>query len=149
MRRTVSLLFFLFLLQSCAVDKVNLSPLTNSFSSFSTKTMVEKTSSSINTVGYASDLTNLMAQFPIFSNDRINQEIDNLKVHLSDYLYATKKNNAAEQDKAYKSFSNSYKNIQTLKAQLPTEERELLNNFLVKIKTNINLIDAININKVQ
>ena len=134
MRRTVSLLFFLFLLQSCAVDKVNLSPLT---------------SSSINTVGYASDLTNLMAQFPIFSNDRINQEIDNLKVHLSDYLYATKKNNAAEQDKAYKSFSNSYKNIQTLKAQLPTEERELLNNFLVKIKTNINLIDAININKVQ
>lgn len=149
MKRTISLLIFLLLMQSCAVDRVNLSPLTSSFSSFSSKTLVEKTSLSIDKVGYASDLTNLMSEIPVFSNENINQEIDRLKIHLSDYLYALKKNNNSEQDNAYQKFSSSYKNIQTLKTQLPSEEIELLNQFLVKIKTNINLIDAINSKQVQ
>lgn len=149
MKKTVGFLLLILLMPSCAVERVNLSPLSSSFSGYSTGSFISNTGKSLSTVGYTSELTNLMAEFPAFSNEKLNREIDTLKIHLSDYVYAVKKNNAEARGKAYEALSLSYKTLQQLKNGLSAEEGELLNRFLVKIKTNISLIDAINITEIN
>ena len=67
-----------------------------------------------------------------------------LKLSITDYVYAIKQENSLEKSNAYKKYTDSYKNIQTIKTQLSKDELELLNRFLVKVKTNISLIDSIN-----
>ena len=148
MKRYLSILFLTSLLISCTVDKVNLSPLSSSFSGYSsTSNLVHSTSKSMETVSYTSELSNLISEFPAFSNNKMNMEIQKLKTNITDYIYAVKSNNSLDQKSAYKQYSDSYKNIQKLKSELPPEEIELLNRFLVKIKTNISLIDSINLNR--
>lgn len=99
------------------------------------------------TVSYTSELSNLISEFPAFSNNKMNMEIQKLKTNITDYIYAVKSDNSLDQQHAYKQYSDSYKNIQKLKPELSPEEIELLNRFLVKIKTNISLIDSINLNR--
>lgn len=148
MKRYLSILFLTSLLISCTVDKVNLSPLSSSFSGYSsTSNLVHSTSKSMETVSYTSELSNLISEFPAFSNNKMNMEIQKLKTNITDYIYAVKSNNSLDQKSAYKQYSDSYKNIQKLKSELSPEEIELLNRFLVKIKTNISLIDSINLNR--
>lgn len=148
MKRYLSILFLTSLLISCTVDKVNLSPLSSSFSGYSsTSNLVHSTSKSMETVSYTSELSNLISEFPAFSNNKMNMEIQKLKTNITDYIYAVKSNNSLGQKSAYKQYSDSYKNIQKLKSELSPEEIELLNRFLVKIKTNISLIDSINLNR--
>lgn len=143
MRNTINLLFALLLLTSCSVEKVNLSPLSNSFSSYSTQTSFsEQTYKSMERVNYLSEITNTLTEFPVFKNQKLNAEIYKMKLHISDYIYSIKQNNSAEQTKAYNNYTNSYKTIQTLKTGLPKDDLELLNRYLAKIKTNISLIDS-------
>lgn len=143
MKKKISLLLLLLLMQSCAVERVNLSPLSDSFSTYSTSSFISSTGKSLSTVGYTSELTNTLSQFPLFGNEKLNREIGGMKQHVSDYVYAVKKDQSSEKTKAYKNFSVSYKKIQHLKEELSIEDTELLNRYLVKIKTNISLIDAI------
>jgi hypothetical protein len=93
-------------------------------------------------VNYLSEITNTLTEFPVFKNQKLNAEIYKMKLHISDYIYSIKQNNKAEQTKAYKNYTNSYKTIQTLKTSLPKDDLELLNRYLAKIKTNISLIDS-------
>ena len=79
-----------------------------------------------------------------FSNAKLNAEVYKLKLSITDYVYAIKQENSLEKSNAYKKYTDSYKNIQTIKTQLSKDELELLNRFLVKVKTNISLIDSIN-----
>ena len=103
MRNTINLLFALLLLTSCSVEKVNLSPLSNSFSSYSTQTSFsEQTYKSMERVNYLSEITNTLTEFPVFKNQKLNAEIYKMKLHISDYIYSIKQNNKAEQTKAYK-----------------------------------------------
>ena len=76
MRKFISLFFALILWTSCSVEKLNLSPLANSFSNTnSVYSASSKTSESINTINYTSELSNLLSEFPIFSNKIMNSEI--------------------------------------------------------------------------
>lgn len=150
MKRYLSLLFSAFLLISCTVDKVNLSPLSSDFAGYnSTGNFFQNTAKSTKTVSYTSELSNLISEFPVFSNNKLNSEVYKLKHNITDYIYAIKKDSAIEKSHAYKGYTNSYKNIQKLKTELSSEEVELLNRYLVKIKTNISLIDSINFTETK
>ena len=146
MRRHLGLLLLMLLLSSCTVEKVNLSPLSNNFSSFNASSnLANSYYNSVEAVSYASELSNIVSEFPVFSNSKLNSEVYKLKLSITDYIYAIKQENSLEKSNAYKKYTDSYKNIQTLKTQLSKDELELLNRFLVKVKTNISLIDSINL----
>ena len=150
MKKLISLLFLSILWTSCSVEKVNLSPLSNSFTSYSlSSNLVENSSKSFDKVNYLSEITNTLSEFPTFSVQNLNAEIYKMKLYISDYIYAIKQNDNANKTKAYKNFTTTYKNIQNLKSNLTPEEIELLNRYLVKIKTNISLIDSIDITETK
>lgn len=150
MKKLISLLFLSILWTSCSVEKVNLSPLSNSFTSYSlSSNLVENSSKSFDKVNYLSEITNTLSEFPTFSVQNLNAEIYKMKLYISDYIYAIKQNDNANKTKAYKNFTTTYKNIQNLKSNLTPEEVELLNRYLVKIKTNISLIDSIDITETK
>lgn len=143
MRKFISLFFALILWTSCSVEKLNLSPLANSFSNInSVYSASSKTSESINTINYTSELSNLLSEFPIFSNKTMNSEIYKLKLHITDYLYAIKQKDVISKNDAYELYKKTFVNIQKLKDKLPEDELELLNRFMAKVKTNITLIES-------
>ena len=143
MRKFISLFFALILWTSCSVEKLNLSPLANSFSNTnSVYSASSKTSESINTINYASELSNLLSEFPIFSNKTMNSEIYKLKLYITDYLYAIKQKDVISKNDAYELYKKTFVNIQKLKDKLPEDEQELLNRFMAKVKTNITLIES-------
>ena len=143
MRKFISLFFALILWTSCSVEKLNLSPLANSFSNTnSVYSASSKTSESINTINYTSELSNLLSEFPIFSNKIMNSEIYKLKLYITDYLYAIKQKDVISKNDAYELYKKTFVNIQKLKDKLPEDELELLNRFMAKVKTNITLIES-------
>ena len=143
MRQFISLFFALILWTSCSVEKLNLSPLANSFSNTnSVYSASSKTSESINTINYTSELSNLLSEFPIFSNKIMNSEIYKLKLYITDYLYAIKQKDVISKNDAYELYKKTFVNIQKLKDKLPEDELELLNRFMAKVKTNITLIES-------
>mgnify|MGYP003604558941 FL=1 len=143
MRKFISLFFALILWTSCSVEKLNLSPLANSFSNTnSVYSASSKTSESINTINYTSELSNLLSEFPIFSNKSMNAEIYKLKLYITDYLYAIKQKDVISKNDAYELYKKTFVNIQKLKDKLPEDELELLNRFMAKVKTNITLIES-------
>jgi hypothetical protein len=143
MRKFISLFFALILWTSCSVEKLNLSPLANSFSNTnSVYSVSSKTSESINTINYTSELSNLLSEFPIFSNKIMNSEIYKLKLYITDYLYAIKQKDVISKNDAYELYKKTFVNIQKLKDKLPEDELELLNRFMAKVKTNITLIES-------
>lgn len=145
MKKEIGLVLILFLLMSCAVEKPNLSPLSNNFSSFSNvNSITGNYYQSLEKVNYAAELTNILSEFPVFKNSKLNAEIYKLKLSITDYIYSVKQENVLEKSNAYKKYRDAFKNIQTLKLQLPKDQLELLNRFLAKVKTNMSLIDSIN-----
>ena len=143
MRKFISLFFALILWTSCSVEKLKLSPLANSFSNTnSVYSASSKTSESINTINYTSELSNLLSEFPIFSNKTMNSEIYKLKFYITDYLYAIKQKDVISKNDAYELYKKTFVNIQKLKDKLPEDELELLNRFMAKVKTNITLIES-------
>lgn len=143
MRKFIGLFFASILWTSCSVEKINLSPLANSFSSYpSSNSIAEKTNQSINTINYTSELTNLLAEFPIFSSKNMNAEVYKLKLYITDYIYAIKQKDIIEKNESYELYKKTFVNIQKLKNSLPQDELELLNRFMAKVKTNITLIES-------
>ena len=143
MRKFISLFFALILWTSCSVEKLNLSPLANSFSNTNyVYSASSKTSESINTINYTSELSNFLSEFPIFSNKIMNSEIYKLKLYITDYLYAIKQKDVISKNDAYELYKKTFVNIQKLKDKLPEDELELLNRFMAKVKTNITLIES-------
>lgn len=143
MRKWIGLLLVSLLWTSCSVEKLNLSPLSNSFSSYnSTTSFTDRTTTSVNTVTYTSELSNLLSEFPIFSSRSMNSEIYKLKLHITDYLYAVKQKDLISKNEAYALYKKTFINIQKLKSSLPQDELELLNRFMAKVKTNITLIES-------
>jgi hypothetical protein len=90
----------------------------------------------------AAEITNLLSSFPKFSkNKSLNLEAASMIVNIQDYLYAVEAGNAPGKDRALKGFEKSYKKIQILRKNLTPDEDEVLNRYLVRIKTNINIIE--------
>lgn len=143
MRKYISLIVISILWTSCSVEKLNLSPLSNSLASNqSVNSISSKTSESINTINYTSELSNLLSEFPIFSNKTMNAEIYKLKLHITDYLYAIKQKDFVSKNDAYELYKKTFVNIQKTKDVLPEDEKELLNRFMAKVKTNVTLIES-------
>lgn len=91
---------------------------------------------------YASSISNLIATFPKFRNDAVNREVSSLKVSLSDYLSAVRDFNQSTKYKSLENFEKYYKKIQKLRKFMVQDDEEVLNRYMVKIKTNINLLEA-------
>ncbi|SUX46752.1 hypothetical protein [Chryseobacterium indoltheticum] len=148
MRRLLFLGTLLLITSSCATEKLNLSPLSNTFSSDSKSVDSEDSKSiSINITENvnASEITNLISTFPKFTNSAVNNEVITLKYTLQNYLYAIAAGNTSGKNKTIKNLEKSYKNIQKLRRYLKKDEDEVLNRYLVRLKTNVTVIeDSIN-----
>ncbi|WP_449401543.1 hypothetical protein [Chryseobacterium wanjuense] len=64
-----------------------------------------------------------------------------MKYSLQNYLYAIDANNASGKNRAIKNFEKSYKKIQKLRENLNKDDDEVLNRYLVRLKTNISAIE--------
>lgn len=139
----VSVLFFV----SCSVEKVNLSPTTQTLSNININTpekVFKEIKADTNFVKYSSEITNSFSSVTYFSTKEVNKEIYELKFFISEYLYAVQEHNTVGKEKTFYNYEKSYKKLQKFKNKLPIEEQEILNRFLVNIKTNISLINSIN-----
>jgi hypothetical protein len=137
---------------SCATEKPNVSPLSTSFYSDAKKAENE---AGINSISInisenvnAAEITNLISSFPKFKNTAVNEEINTLKYTLQNYLYAIDAGNVSGKNKTFKNLEKSYKKIQKLRKYLKKDEDEVLNRYLVRLKTNVTFIeDSINSKK--
>lgn len=129
---------------SCATEKLNLSPLSDSAAgtnSEDSRGVGINITENIN----ASEITNLISSFPRFSNSALNEEVTVLKYTLQNYLYAVESGNVSGKSKAVKNLEKSYKSIQKLRRFLKKDDDEVLNRYLVRLKTNISVIeDSVN-----
>lgn len=144
-----NLFFFgilLLLTSSCATEKLNFSPLSNHFysetgSDSDNRGLKKSIDISIKENVHASEISNLISTFPKFKNGSVNDEVVSLKYSLQNYLYAIDANNIQGKKRAVKSFENSYKKIQKLRQHLSKDDDEILNRYLVRLKTNISVIE--------
>jgi len=142
-------LFFcgtILIITSCTTEKPNFSPLSSSFYSEtkgSGSNRDTKNSIEINIKGNvnASEISNLIATFPDFKNAALNNEITALKYSLQNYLYAIDVNNPGGKKKAFRDFEKSYKKVQKLRQELNSDDNEVLNRYLVSLKTNVSAIE--------
>nr|WP_315032624.1 hypothetical protein [uncultured Chryseobacterium sp.] len=146
MKRLVFLGVLIILTSSCATEKLNLSPLSNNFYSEtkgSDSDRGSKKSFNINIKENvnASEISNLISTFPKFKDNGLNDEVTSLKYSLQNYLYAIDANNSTGKSRALKSFEKSYKKIQKSRQKLDKDDDEVLNRYLVRLKTNVSIIE--------
>lgn len=140
MKNTIVLgLFAGFICMSCASEKITtLSPIGKVEDGFSTMSYGARSSTNI----HAAEITNLIASFPKLRNDAANNEINKLKTHLKNYIYALDSYNMIERAKILRKVESSYKNVQKLRKYLNPDDDQIINRYLVRIKTNISSIEA-------
>jgi len=136
----------LLIITSCATEKLNLSPLSNNFYSETKGSDSDRGAKkgfdiNIKENVNASEISNLISTFPKFKSNSLNDEVTSLKYSLQNYLYAIDANNSPGKNRAIKSFEKSYKKIQKLRQQLNKDDDEVLNRYLVRLKTNISVIE--------
>jgi hypothetical protein len=143
MKRIFAVTFvFALLLISCSSEKVNLSPVSDNITNdlYSSDNIVTKTEK----IAYQSEITNLISTFPKFKNDGVDKEVDNLKTSLTDYIAAITKKDVVARKKAYKGYIKYYTKIQKLRKYLTKDMDDVLNRYMVRIKTNVNFLESIN-----
>ncbi len=146
MKRLVFFGVLIILTSSCATEKLNLSPLSNTFYSEtkgSDSDRGSKKSFNINVKENvnASEISNLISTFPKFKNNGLNDEITSMKYSLQNYLYAIDANNSSGKSRALKSFEKSYRKIQKSRQSLDKDDDEVINRYLVRLKTNVSVIE--------
>lgn len=95
-----------------------------------------------NLIFYSSQLTNNISSFPKFSNDAINREVLHLKDNIKDYIAAIEAFNINDVDISEEKFEKSYKKLQHLRRFLKSDEDEVLNRYLVRIKINMSNLNS-------
>lgn len=147
MKTTFLSVSIILILWSCATEKSNTSPVpaTNTEQkSDETGDILLKISENTN----AAEVSNLISTFPVFSKKEVNDEVSVLKYSLQNYLYAVDSGNRSAKNKQLKGMQKSYRKIQILRKSLSTDENDILNRYLVRIKTNVTVIEnAVNGNK--
>lgn len=139
----VSLCVFVIMVSSCSVEKVNLSPITGVISQVGVITpekVMEGIEHQSKFVLYSSEITNSFRSVEDLSDKKVNIEVSNLKFYVTEFLYATKVHNTVARERALYKYEKYYKKVQNMKDKLSDEEQEILNRFLVKVKTNISLM---------
>ena len=132
----------LLLITSCSAEKINLSPVSNSLSQNSENPSY-KFSDRKDLIVYSSEITNLISSFPKFQNDAVNLEVGHLKNHLTHYIDALEMYNMTTLFQSHRKFENSYRKLQKLRKYLNKDDDDVLNRYLVRIKTNMSLLDNI------
>ena len=144
-RRRLGILGGLLLATSCSVEKENLSPTTSIFDeiqSYTPKNIQQEIENQSNFILYSSEITNSFKAVKNLSYPIINSEISNLQFYITEFIYATQASHI-DKEKAFSKYEKAYKKVQKLKNKLPDEEQQRLNQFLVKVKTNMSLIETI------
>ncbi len=133
-----------FTLSNCAVEKFNLSPLNstistagNTFDSFE-----ERFGKTIQSNVNAAEITNLISTFPKFRSDGVNTEVNHLKHHLKNYLYAYSAYDINGKNRNLREIERTYKKIQRLRQYLNKDEDEIINRYLVRLKTNLSVLES-------
>lgn len=143
MIKVLSSIFLFFLIfTSCSTEKVNLSPFSDNITN--NVYMSDAVGNSAEIITYQSEITNLISTFPKFRNDAVDKEVANLKVNVNGYITSATEQDIKKRKKYYKNFVESYKKIQKLRKYLNTDQDEVLNRYLVRLKTNINLLESLN-----
>ncbi len=146
MKRLIFFGILTIITASCTTEKPNFSPLSNNFyseakgsdSDNDTPNSIEmNVKENVN----ASEISNLTATFPQFKSTALNTEITALKYSLQNYLYAIDASNISGKNKALKDFEKSYKKIQKLRKSLNSDDNEVLNRYLVRLKSNVSAIE--------
>lgn len=139
-----SISFSAIILSSCASEKYGTSPVSAALSDSESSSVSlqqlygDTMKDNIN----ASEITNLIATFPKFRNDGVNKEILILKLALQNYLYSYEAFNLQGKKRALHEFEKSYKKIQKLRTYLDPDEDNVLNRYLVRIKTNMAVLES-------
>lgn len=134
----ITLLTFLV---SCSSEKVTLSPIQSSIDAASAVAagtgVGGKFTEKSGKIFYASELSSHMSTFPKFRNSALNDEVRDLKFHVKEYVYAVHAYNLVGQERALEKVESSYKKIQKLRRYLSPSDDEVINRYLVRIKSNI------------
>ena len=141
-KTTFGYLLLLLALFSCSAEKINLSPV----GQMSDQSGIYSYSERKNLIVYSSEITNLITSFPKFKNDAVNAEVVNLKFYLKDYIGAMEAYNINGLNNSQRNFERSYKKLQKLRRFLNQDDDQVLNRYLVRIKTNMTFLHS-NISK--
>lgn len=137
----LSFVLLLLLLSSCSVEKMNLSPISDNASQLSESPIPYSFDEKKILIVHSSEITNLISTFPKLRNDAVNAEVSNLKFHLKEYIIAMKSYNLIQMDSSHRKFEKSYRKLQNLRKYLNRDDDEVLNRYLVRIKTSMTLIN--------
>ncbi len=135
-------ILLLLLAVSCSAEKINLSPIGTMSSSSEIYSYRERK----NLIVYSSEISNLITSFPKFKNDAVNEEVGKLKYYLKDYIGAMEAYNMNGLNTSQRNFEKSYKKLQKLRKYLNKDDDQVLNRYLVRIKTNMTFLES-NISK--
>ena len=141
-KTTFGYVLLLLALFSCSAEKINLSPVGQT----SGRNGIYSYSERKNLIVYSSEITNLITSFPKFKNDAVNAEVVNLKFYLKDYIGAMEAYNINGLNNSQRNFERSYKKLQKLRRFLNQDDDQVLNRYLVRIKTNMTFLHS-NISK--
>ena len=137
----LSFVLLLLLLSSCSVEKMNLSPIGDNASQLSESAIPYSFDEKKILIVHSSEITNLISTLPKLRNDAVNAEVSNLKFHLKEYIIAMKSYNLIQMDSSHRKFEKSYRKLQNLRKYLNRDDDEVLNRYLVRIKTSMTLIN--------
>lgn len=136
-------LTFIILFSSCIAEKGNTSPITAGFGDGNgNAAAVEKYYENFRKNSNAAEITNLTSTFPVFNNKTVDKEVNNLKMHLTNYLYAVESFNKHGKQRSLRAVQDSYKKLQFYRKKLTADQDEVMNRYLVRIKTNLSILEA-------
>ncbi len=138
-----SALIICFTLTNCAVEKFNMSPLNSTISTGNDSGSLEsRLGRAMQNNVNAAEITNLISTFPKFRNDGVNLEVSRLKQHLQNYLYAYGAYDINGKNRNLREIERTYKKIQRLRQYLNKDEDEIINRYLVRLKTNLSELES-------
>lgn len=136
-------LIICFTLTNCAVEKFNMSPLNSTISTGNDSGSLEsRLGKAMQNNVNAAEITNLISTFPKFRNDGVNLEVSRLKQHLQNYLYSYGAYDINGKNRNLREIERTYKKIQRLRQYLNKDEDEIINRYLVRLKTNLSELES-------
>lgn len=143
MKKLILNIFVLFLSTlSCSSENINLSPVSATVADLETDSALlfdDKKKIII----YSSEITNLSASYPKSKNDAVNREFAQLRIYLKDYVQSIETNESSKRAAALGKIQKSFKNLQNLRKYLSIREDEVLNRYMVRIKSNLAKLQAV------
>lgn len=144
-KKYVLLIGFLMTMISCSVESSLTSKTDQLENTFEGMNVLNIASISAEKIKYTSDLTNVISYLPTYKNLEINRQNSLLKFYITDYIYAIQERNLKGKSNAYDNFQKCYKKLQKLKQTLDIEDQEYINRYLVKIKTNMTMLESLEV----